>query len=233
MRILLAHCDSRPFEVERFGAVWEAAGGDPVELNPVTPRTARAVLDAGGSLDGLLLTGGPDVEPWRYGQQPEPGSVLGADPGRDALDLDLLERAAKERWPVLGICYGCQILAVAEGGSLLQDLPRAGFGSHRPELPRDVPAHPVRVSQDARWLRAGATLMVNSRHHQSVAQPGRLRVVARAPDGVVEALERAEGDRLVIGVQWHPEDLRTPEHLALFRVFRRACAETAGRGATL
>jgi len=196
----------------------------------VTPRTAEAVLARGDTWHGLLLAGGPDVEPFRYGQQPEPGLELGFDPGRDALDLGLLERAAGERWPVLAVCYGCQILAVAAGGSVIHDLPRASFGGHRPDLAREVPAHPVRVSKDARFLPAGADLMVNSRHHQAVALPGSLRVVARAPDGVVEAVEGADPDRLVLGVQWHPEDLRAPEQLDIFRGFRAASADLEARG---
>ncbi|MCU0293498.1 MAG: gamma-glutamyl-gamma-aminobutyrate hydrolase family protein [Thermoanaerobaculaceae bacterium] len=230
MRILLAHCDHRPFDAERFGAAWDAAGGSTSELVPVTPRTVATVLAGGDTWHGLLLAGGPDVETWRYGQQPEPGLESETDPGRDALDLGLLERAAGARWPVLAVCYGCQILAVAAGGSVIQDLPRVGLGGHRPDVAREVPAHPVRVSDDARFLPAGANLMVNSRHHQAVALPGSLIVVARAPDGVIEAVEGPDPDRLVVGVQWHPEDLRAPEHLDIFRAFRAASADLEARG---
>jgi len=233
MRILLAHCDHRPFEVERFGAAWEAAGGDRAELVSVTPGNAAAVVTDGARWHGLLLTGGPDVEPWRYGQRPTSELDGGHDPRRDALDLDLLDQATARSWPVLAVCYGCQILAVAHGGSVVGDLPRAGLSGHRPELGRDEVAHAVSISSDARFLPAGVTVMVNSRHHQSVAEPGTLRVVGRAPDGVVEAIEGRDPRRFVLGVQWHPEDLRTPEHLGIFRAFRGACAGLGGGGATL
>lgn len=233
MRVLLVHCDHRPFEVERFSRAWELAGGIPVELLPVTPASARSLPPDFADAAGLLLTGGLDVEPWRFGATPEPGVELHLDPARDALDLELLRQAEREAWPVLAICYGCQILAVSAGGTVIQDLEKAGKPGHRIPDPKDRLAHDVIVSTEARFLApAGGRFSANSHHHQAVADPGAdLGVVARAPDGVIEALEAGTGSRFVLGVQWHPENLTGEEHLALFRTFRAACiARSRDRG---
>ncbi len=225
MKVLLAHCDHRPFEVPRFSEAWKLAGGAPSELLPVTPSTAGSVDPDGNDAAGLLLTGGPDVEPWRFGAVAEPDVVFHFDAARDALDLELLTLAESRGWPVLAVCYGCQILAVSAGGTLIQDLERAGKPGHRVPEPKDLLSHEVIVSAGARFLGpAGGRLAVNSRHHQAVADPGPdLVVAARGPDGVIEALEASKGDRFVLGVQWHPENLAQEQHLAIFRSFRAAC----------
>jgi len=223
MRILLVHSDARPFEVERFGAAWEAAGGATTELVPVTPANADAWIRNGVDPAGLLLTGGPDVEPWRYGQAPQAGVELHPDGARDALDLELLARADEVGWPVLGICYGCQVLAVARGGSLIQDLPAAGLDGHALYRPLDRLAHAVELGEPSYLAWMPSRFQVNSRHHQAIAEPGRLHVVARAPDGVIEAVEDHAAGRFVVGVQWHPENLLFEPHLELFRRFRAAC----------
>jgi putative glutamine amidotransferase len=233
VRVLVSHSDHRPFEVERFGAAWRRAGGEESELVFVTPSTAAGVAPSSAGFDGLLLTGGPDVEPWRYGAEPEPEVELNLDPARDAMDLELLARAARGGWPVLAVCYGCQLLAVAAGGALVQDVERGGRPGHRVPEPKDRLAHDVTVSRKARFLApAGGRFAVNSRHHQAVAEArGGLTVVARAPDGMIEAIEAANGDRFVLGVQWHPEDLSQQNHVAVFRSFRSACLLNAeGRG---
>jgi putative glutamine amidotransferase len=233
VRVLLVHCDHRPFEVECFSRAWELAGGIPVELLPVTPASARSLPPDFADAAGLLLSGGPDVEPWRFGATPEPGVELHLDPARDALDLELLRQAEREAWPVLAICYGCQILAVSAGGTVIQDLEKAGKPGHRVPDPKDRLAHDVIVSTEARFLApAGGRFAANSHHHQAVADPGTdLGVVARAPDGVIEALEAGTGSRFVLGVQWHPENLTGEEHVALFRTFRAACiARSRDRG---
>ncbi|MBP7797167.1 MAG: gamma-glutamyl-gamma-aminobutyrate hydrolase family protein [Thermoanaerobaculaceae bacterium] len=236
MRVLLVHCDARPFEMPRFGEAWAAAGGDPSELVAVTPLTAPGVLAGGRAWHGLLLTGGPDVEPHRYGQVPLPGVSLQLDPTRDALDLALLGRAETARWPVLAVCYGCQVLAVAAGGALIQDLPSMGLEGHRHTGAPDAIVHTVRVHDGAAWLPTGAVLGVNSRHHQAVADPGSLQVVATAPDGVIEAVEGREADRFLLGVQWHAEQLAGAPGTGVLRDFRAACLVTCGengRDATL
>ncbi len=223
VRILLVHSDARSFEIERFGAAWEAAGGDRTELVPVTPSSARAWEHEGVNPAGLLLTGGPDVEPWRYGQAPQAGVKLHPDGSRDALDLELLARADDAGWPVLAVCYGCQVLAVARGGSLIQDLPAAGLLGHAVYHPLDRLAHPVEMLRSYCLAWMPRRFEVNSRHHQAIAEPGRLQVAARAPDGVIEAVEDRDGERFVVGVQWHPENLLFEPHLELFRRFRAAC----------
>ena len=229
MPVLLVHCDHRLFEIERFGAAWVRAGGRLEELVPVTPDTAPAVL-AHARPEALLLSGGPDVEPSRYGRSPEPGVELHCDPPRDALDLELLARADEAGWPVLAICYGCQILAVSRGGTLIQDLPAIGLAGHQlaPGLPKDTISHDVAVDASARHLvDLPATLGVNSRHHQGLQAPGRgLRVVARSADGLIEAVEE-EGDRYVVGVQWHPENLTAEPHPNVLRAFRAAWLRSA------
>jgi putative glutamine amidotransferase len=225
VRVLVSRSDTRPFEVDRFSAAWKRAGGDPAELAFVSPSTAAETVRPEAGFDGLLLTGGPDVDPARFGTEPQPGVVLRTDPARDALDLGLLARAEAERWPVLAICYGCQLLAVSAGGTVVQDLERAGTPGHKVAEPKDHPAHVVTVSAAARFLPpGGGTIVVNSRHHQAVGEPGQgMVVVACAPDGVVEAIEPAAGDRFVLGVQWHPENMTQPEHMAIFGAFRAAC----------
>jgi len=228
VRVLLVHSDNRPFEVERFGAAWLRAGGRVGELLSVTPATAATVLaSAAGTVNGLLLTGGPDVEPARYGSTAEAGVELHLDPGRDALDFELLCRAEACGWPVLAVCYGCQILAAWRGGSLVQDLELAGKRGHRVSDPKDFLAHTVSLDGSTRLLRSlPASFAVNSRHHQAVLRPGNgLRVVASAPDGVVEAIEGDDRERFVLGVQWHPENIAGDPHDLVFRLFRESCRE--------
>lgn len=224
MQVLASRSDARELEESRYGWVWQRAGGGPDELVWVCPSSAPTVLTGDtSSISGVLLTGGPDVEPWRYRAQPAPGIRLGCDGARDALDLELLRRAGLGGWAVLAICYGMQLLVVAEGGTLIQDLPRAGLPGHAVPEPKDYQAHEVLVAPFARWLAPGRWL-VNSRHHQAVKEvAGRLHTVAAASDGVIEAVEGIGRDRFVLGVQWHPENLDREEHVGIFRTFRRAC----------
>ncbi|OYV97542.1 MAG: hypothetical protein B7Z68_03250, partial [Acidobacteria bacterium 21-70-11] len=111
------------------------------------------------------------------------------------------------------------------GGTLVQDLDRAGKGGHRAPEPKDRLAHTV-ARRGGRWLDGcPGKFWVNSRHHQAVGRlAGALEVVAAAPDGVIEAVELRSGERFVLGVQWHPENLTQPEHVAVFRAFRSACS---------
>lgn len=232
--MLLAHSDDRPFEVERFGTAWQRAGGPPAELLPVTPSSQAVVPADDDEVAGLLLTGGPDVEPWRYGASPERGVELHPDPARDALDLALLRRAERAGWPVLAICYGVQLLNVHHGGTLIQDLDRAGRPGHRVREPKDFVAHRVRRTTASRWLpELPDELGVNSRHHQALDRVAdALAVIALAPDGIVEAVERPDAGRFVVGIQWHPENMAQPEQVALFGAFRTVClARAVGNGA--
>lgn len=197
----------------------EDAGLTPLLL-PTTlePRSAAGALDA---VSGLVLSGGEDVDPSRYGAAPHPrlGPI---DAHRDAVEIELVRAARTRGIPVLAICRGLQVVNVALGGTLYQDL-----ASERPgpiDHTDDAGRHPVCLdagSLMARTLGAGE-ITANSRHHQAVRDPApALRVVARAPDGVVEGVERAdpEGGPWLLGVQWHPEDL--PD-AGLFRGFARA-----------
>jgi putative glutamine amidotransferase len=231
VRVLLVHSDDRQFEIARFGAAWRRAGGNDGELISIAPATATATLGNGLECDGVLLTGGPDVEAWRYGRVPLAGAELHADRARDTLDLELLAHADTHGWPVLGVCYGCQLLTVARGGELIQDLGLAGKPGHRVLEPKDFLAHTVARSPSSRLLRTlPAEFAVNTRHHQGVLRSGeRLRVVAVAPDGVIEALEGIEEDRFVLAVQWHPEHIAGGPHDEVFRLFRAACAEASSR----
>jgi len=180
----------------------QRVGGAPVLLTPAhRPVALRALVPL---LDGLLLTGGDDVDPLRYGQPPHP--ALGpTEPWRDRLEWALLRQAARRGWPVLAICRGVQVLAAVGGGTLWQDIP-----SQRPDAldHRAGPeGHPVRLAPDSRLavLYGTTAIRVNTFHHQAVDQiPSALRPVAWAPDGIVEALEGTD-ERWVVGVQWHPE----------------------------
>lgn len=160
--------------------------------------------------DGLLLPGGGDPAPELYGM-PEAASMCAVEPGRDALELHAIEQAVRHSLPLLGICRGLQIATVAFGGSLIPDLPTAGFdGHHRLEGADRI--HELRIDADS--LLADITgerdLAVNSAHHQGVDRiPARLRVSARSADGLPEALEWAQpaGKPFLLLVHWHPERL--------------------------
>ena len=182
------------------------AGGAPV-LVPSMPTEGLDRLVP--LLDGILLPGGLDVEPARYGEVAHPSTR--PDRVLDELELRVAAWAIERALPTLGICRGQQLLNVALGGSLVQDLPCEGLA--HPQAPRLGPrgglAHPVEVAPSSRLaeLFGAVSFEVNSRHHQAVRRLGRgLRAVAWAPDGVVEAVESVEHPWL-LGVQFHPEDL--------------------------
>ena len=209
------------------------AGGDPVRLDP-------AVHDAGkiaATFDGILLTGGKDVDPKRYGEAPDPTIRLAGDL-RDGFEIELAIRAIERDVPVLAVCRGLQVVNVALGGTLVQDIPSSipQALDHAVRHPLNAIAHDVRVDPDSRlaqvmWPEGGGvwTCPVNSRHHQAIKRiAASLVVTATAPDGVVEAVERPASG-FCLGVQWHPENFwKTGEFLRLFEALVRAAAARRG-----
>ena len=212
----------------------ERRGGQARILLPGEADSPAAMLDP---LDGLMLTGGEDVEPQHYGEAPDPLAGLGLHPARDALDLGLLNEALQRDMPVLCICRGMQVPNVAFGGRLIQDLP--GHRAERKDGAWVSAHHQVYVSPGSKLgaiLGAGAFYRVNSRHHQGLREPQKaLRLLASAyslQDGLIEALESPDHS-WVIGVQCHPEreDEVARGFLGLFDGFLQWAAKYAGRDA--
>jgi putative glutamine amidotransferase len=205
------------------------AGGCPLILPVVDPRLAVAAIAA---LDGLVIPGGGDVDPARYGeaQAPETGGV---DPDRDAWELACALAALDRRLPMLAVCRGCQVLNVALGGTLVQDVPSATGERHGWAARFDELVHEVRLAPASRLAGAiGATVIgTNSLHHQAVGRLGEgVSAVGWAPDGAIEAIEVADHPE-VVAVQWHPELLEHDAvHQGLFRdLVRRADGGPGGR----
>jgi putative glutamine amidotransferase len=185
-------------------------------------------------VNGLMLTGGDDVAPARYGEPPHP-AVVDVEPERDEFEIALVQEARRRNLPILAICRGVQVLNVACGGSLVQDIPSQVPGAvpHKLAVPPYQPyalAHEVWFEKDSLLgsllkdrLNDADSCQVNSRHHQAVKQLAQgFRVTATAPDGVVEAIEDP-GSRFCLGVQWHPENFwRTGEFRSLFEGFVQA-----------
>lgn len=203
-------------------------GGVPVLLpNPFDEDKLNAALDM---VDGLYLPGGVDVDPHLYGEEPLAG--MGSfDPDWDAVDVVVAKAALERNMPILGICRGMQVLNVAAGGTLYQDIPSQVPGAlkHSQKGPRWAASHAVELDGESRLAKTlGATeLRINSYHHQAVKDvaPG-FRSVANAPDGVIEAIESTQ-HRYAVGVQWHPELMieRDPMYKALFVDFIEAVKE--------
>jgi putative glutamine amidotransferase len=195
----------------------ERAGGLPVVLPPVLSEWIGPLLDR---LDGLCLSGGPDLDPTAYGQRPDPhlGEI---EPDLDTWELALAQEADARGIPMLGICRGAQAMNVARGGTLHQHVADVVGETlnHRQHETGRVPTHLVVVDDDTRLgsITGPGELAVNSFHHQAVDRLGRdLRAVAHATDGLVEAIE-SDGPGLYLGVQWHAEGLiDDARHSALF-----------------
>ncbi len=174
-----------------------------------------------GPFDGLLLVGGGDVEPERYGRQPH-GTVYGLEPDRDELEIALIREADRVGMPTLAICRGAQVLNVAFGGTLIQHLPEVpGVIEHGTPSGEDQRTHDVRLEPESRIARAVGTTSVScsTHHHQGIDRLGDgLVATGWSEDGLVEAIERETG--WMLGAQWHPEDTATddPAQQALFDV---------------
>lgn len=210
------------------------AGGVPLLL-PILPVDCIDSLLT--PLDGLVLTGGEDVNPLFYNELPD--RCLGpVDHQRDVFELELTRRWLALGKPLLGICRGIQTLNVAAGGSLYQDLP-----SHLPNAmrhgnngPRGNLSHEVLVEPGSllsQLLEPQGSVLVNSIHHQAIKEVAEgFRVAAVAKDGVIEAIEAANGAP-VLGVQWHPEELACPLQYSLFRNFVKLCSQPNAEDAFL
>jgi putative glutamine amidotransferase len=213
----------------------QAAGGIPVLIPETLSNDDVQQLYA--QLSGLVLPGGGDVDPTVYGETQHPATDA-IDPERDRVELYLTRQALADQKPFFGICRGVQVMNVALGGTLYQDLPtefpKALTHYYRaPEFERDHLGHSVQVEEESLLARCLGTPLVevNSRHHQAarVVAPG-LQVVARAPDGVIEALE-LPSHPFALGVQWHPENLQAQASMrGLFEQFVRAAAGAGQEG---
>jgi putative glutamine amidotransferase len=208
-------------------------GGEPHVVD-----ASMSVHDALHGMDGLLLTGGDDVAPSRYGEDAH-SSIVRVAPERDEFEIGLVLEARKHGLPILAICRGLQVLNVAAGGTLIQDIPSQVTGAldHKQAVPPKQSydfAHEIWIEKDsllAKLMRERLnddSFEVNSRHHQAVNQVAEgFEVSATAPDGVIEAIEDPRA-RFCIGVQWHPENFwRTGEFRPLFEGFIDAANKTA------
>lgn len=212
-----------------FEGIMEA-GGLPVLLPYTTnPEILGQALDR---CDGLLLTGGPDVDPALYGEKNLACNGF-ISPERDALEIFLTNRALAENRPILGICRGMQVMNVAGGGTLYQDIgSQLGHPEklkHSQEAPKWFPTHEITLEKGSRvrsWFDAGVA-RVNSFHHQAVKASAKgYSSTAHAPDGVAEAMEH-DSHPFAVGVQWHPELMWQMDStvLRMFRDFVRACGK--------
>ena len=219
---------------DKYVAAVAANGAEPVEISlGLTPEESQSLAQ---TLDAVVLPGSPaDVEPSLFHATRHPKTAE-SDAARERTDFALLDHAVTEHKPVLAICYGVQSLNVFLGGALVQDIPsaihtkiqHAWAGHEGPE-----PHHEVTLDAGSRLAQlAGSTqARVNSSHHQSVLQPGKnLRVVAHAPDGVIEAVEWTGDANWIVGVQWHPERMVAADELSQ-SLFRELAAAAAARKA--
>ncbi len=186
-------------------------------------------------LDGVLFSGGVDVDPHFYGEEPEKG--LGqVTPKRDELEIKLCQAFFKAKKPIFGICRGIQLINVALGGSLYQDIYSQceNVLKHSQDAPSYHPTHKIHLVQESfiHSLFKKSSIMVNSFHHQAIKKIAPvLKIVAYSQDNIIEAVEKIDADDFVLGVQWHPERMfeRYREQMRLFEVFVERCADRRRR----
>lgn len=222
--VIAVPCDVRveartlAFVFEEYVRCVERAGGLPLLIPPLTDTASISqILDR---VDGVLFVGGEDIDPRAYGEEPLPTHTPVRE-GRGRFDLALARGVLERRLPVLGVCYGSQLLAVAGGGALWQDLATQvkGARDHGGRFP-DLPFHPIDVTDGTRLgaILGPGPVVVNTAHHQSVKRlgPG-WRTAAHAEDGVIEAIEGDDAAHFALGVEWHPELIADrPEQQRLF-----------------
>lgn len=211
----------------------EAAGGIPIVIPPQSGNIDQ-LLDI---VDGLLLSGGGDINPERYGDDEVHEKTYGVHEGRDALEIELARKAIERDIPTLCICRGIQILNVALGGTLYQDVagqfsPDLTHRQHDLGIPKDQPGHSVTVAKDSLLADTYGTetVQVNSFHHQSLRDVAQELIVnATAPDGTIEGVEHPN-KTWILGVQWHPEMMFQThnEHLKPFTMLVENSAKHAG-----
>jgi len=237
--------EERQRSVEKLNFYFDAvrrAGGEPEHISLALPEAELKKQAA--ALDGFVLPGSPaDVDPVRYAE-PRHAKTKTLDADRDRTDSTILDHAMAAHKPVLAICYGCQILNVHQGGSLLQDIPaqKPGSDAHgKTDLAASATTkdleHEATLAPDSRLqkLAGGTDVTINSSHHQSIDRPGeKLAVTARGTDGIIEGVELQSPQDWVVGVQWHPE--RMPEDAFAQKLFadfvsaaRKASMETAAK----
>jgi putative glutamine amidotransferase len=202
----------------------QQAGGVPVPVPPQLGSAARAEILS--RVQGVLLTGGGDVDPARFDEAPHP-TTSEVSTARDTLEIELTRWALGRRAPLLAVCRGLQVLNVALGGSLYQDIPSEPGSpldhsqSSLQGKARHIPTHQVKVLEGSRLagILGALEVDVNSFHHQAIKRLGQgLTDVAWAPDSIIEGVELGDADQFVVGVQWHPEELVTNDRAA-FNLF--------------
>jgi putative glutamine amidotransferase len=210
------------------GAILETLAGVGASLRLVA-AVGHPPLDDGffAGIDGLVLPGGPDPHPSLWGEQTHPATVI--DERRDTLEYALLAGCLERGIPVLGVCRGLQVVNVALGGTLVQDLPFAPL-DHRGAADRTVLGHELRLLEGTRMAAITGThhLRVNTAHHQAIGRLGDgLVACGWAEDGCIEAIEWADDGYWLVAVQYHPEDLHAaePAHLRLFTTFLQEAGE--------
>lgn len=209
-----------------------AAGGLPFLVPHVLSEQVYTAIEA---LDALILTGGDDVDPAYYGAEDE-GVGVDVDPEADAREIELVRAAVECGLPVMGVCRGSQIINVAFGGKMTQEMTLNGLNDHPPR-PKSLPEildmrHDLHIERNTRLhgIFGSEHTTVNTTHHQANTDiaPG-FRVSGRAPDGTVEAIEPTPdgkyADKYIMGVQWHPEKLPAPQHQELFDDLVRAARD--------
>lgn len=229
--------ETRRFYLGRdYSEAVEAAGGIPVHV-PLIPD-ANYIKSVVSGLDGILLPGcDSDVDPSYYGEDPHP-KLKRVVPEKDSTDMLVLEYAEQANLPVLAICYGMQILNIARGGTLIQDIEAQveNCVKHEQGAPLDRNSHAISIAGESRLaallekVTERNETKVNSHHHQAVRTTGRdLTAIAWANDGIIESIQDPRSDRFVLGVQWHPELSWKSDglSLAIFETFVSNCSESA------